>query len=99
MDKTQGFWIVIAGFVAILAALFFVVAKFTVATDVAAVLGPITTAIAGLGGASFGINLGQAGKAESDKQKDLAQKRAEFYVARLEPNGRDDVVKQAQALT
>jgi len=98
VDRNPGFWMVIAGLVTILVALWFVVGKFTTAADVTAVLGPITTAIAGLVGAFFGVNLGQQGKAEADKQRDLAQKRAEFYSAHLDPARKDEVVEKAQLL-
>lgn len=85
-----GLWVVLAGFVAILIALWFIVGRFTTAVDVTAVLGTVTTAVAGLGGAYFGMNLGQQGKAQADqarddaeKKKDAAQRRADLYRGQL----------------
>jgi len=98
-EKELGFWVVIVGIVAILGALWLVLGRFAVATDVSAVLGPVTTAIAGLGGAFFGISLGQAGKAASDTEKDKAQKRAEFYASRLDPAIAETTFREADALT
>jgi len=88
-----GLIVVLAGFVAILIGLWFVVINYKVASDATAVLGVITTAIAGLGGAFFGVAIGQQGTANANKErtaaeagKDAAQLRAERYLAYVEPN-------------
>jgi hypothetical protein len=92
--------IVVVAFIAILAALVIVLGRATDAKDVGAILGPVTTAIAGLGGAFFGVNLGVQSKESAEKArdspveaKDKAQQRAEMYLARLPP----DVGAQVQA--
>jgi len=88
-----GLIVVLAGFVAILIGLWFVVINYKVASDATAVHGVITTAIAGLGGAFFGVAIGQQGTANANKErtaaeagKDAAQLRAERYLAYVEPN-------------
>jgi hypothetical protein len=95
--------IVLIGFGAILVALWIVTGKFADAKDVSSVLAPITTAIAALGGAFFGVSLGQQGKeaaeqgrekAEEDRSK--AQKRAEMYLARLPADVGQEVQQQMQ---
>ena len=93
MDKLKlqlGAAIVVVAFIAILAALVIDLGRATDAKDVGAILGPVTTAIAGLGGAFFGVNLGAQGKESAEKArdsaveaKDKAQQRAEMYLARL----------------
>ncbi len=95
-----GLIVVLAGFVAILIGLWFVVINYKVASDATAVLGVITTAIAGLGGAFFGVAIGQQGTANANKErtaaeagKDAAQLRAERYLAYLEPNVAKTLVK------
>jgi len=95
-----GLIVVLAGFVAILIGLWFVVINYKVASDATAVLGVITTAIAGLGGAFFGVAIGQQGTANANKErtaaeagKDAAQMRAERYLAYLEPNVAKTLVK------
>jgi hypothetical protein len=84
--------IVIIGFAAILVSLWLVLGRFSDAKDVTTILGPITTAIAGLGGAFFGVSLGQQGKEkaeqardQAEQAKDKAQQRAEMYLAQLPP--------------
>ena len=106
MDKVKaqlGAVIVVIGFIAILAALWIVVGSFKDAKDVTSILAPITTAIAALGGAFFGVSLGQQGKeqaeqgrqkAEADRSK--AQQRAEMYLARLPPDVGQQVQQEAQ---
>jgi hypothetical protein len=106
VDKVKaqlGAAIIVIGFAAILIALWIVVGRFTEAKDVTSILAPITTTIAGLGGAFFGVSLGQQGKeqaeqgrqkAEDDRSK--AQQRAEMYLARLPPEVGQEVQQQAQ---
>lgn len=97
-DKALGFRVVIAGIIGILVALWVVLSRFSAANDVLAVLGPVTTAIAGLGGAFFGISLGQAGKAETERQKDKAQRRAELYAGRLSAQDVQQLQPQIDAI-
>jgi mRNA-degrading endonuclease toxin of MazEF toxin-antitoxin module len=106
VDKLKvqlGAAIILVGFGAILVALWIVTGKFADAKDVGSVLAPITTTIAALGGAFFGVSLGQQGKekaeqgrekAEDDRSK--AQQRAEMYLARLPPDVAQEVQQQVQ---
>lgn len=87
-----GLIVVIAGFVAILFGLWLVVVNYKTATDATAVLGIITTAVAGLGGAFFGVAIGQQGTASANKEraaaeagKDEAQRRALRFAAHMDP--------------
>ncbi len=87
-----GLIVVIAGFVAILFGLWLVVINYKTATDATAVLGIITTAVAGLGGAFFGVAIGQQGTASANKEraaaeagKDEAEKRALRFAAHMDP--------------
>jgi hypothetical protein len=106
VDKLKvqlGAGIIILGFLAILVSLWLVLGKFTDAKDVTTILGPITTAIAGLGGAFFGVSLGQQGKEkaeqardQAEQAKDKAQQRAEMYLAQLPPEIGQQVQQSAQ---
>ncbi len=87
-----GLLVVLAGFVAILIGLLLVVINYKVASEATAILGIITTAIAGLGGAFFGVTLGQQGTASANKQraaaeaaKDEAQLRTLKFAANMDP--------------
>jgi len=100
MPVFYGLLVVLTGFVAILIGLWVVVINYKAAADATAVLGVITTAIAGLGGAFFGVAIGQQGTANANKEraaaeagKDAAQMRAERYLAYLEPNVAKTLVK------
>jgi hypothetical protein len=93
MALLYGMLVVLGGFVAILIALWLVVINYDKSADATAVLGAITTAIAGLGGAFFGITVGQQGTASANKQravaeaaKDEAQMRTIKFAANMDPN-------------
>jgi hypothetical protein len=86
-----GMIVVVAGFVTILIGLAAVlIAKPT--SDPTAILGIVTTAIAGLGGAFFGVTVGQQGTATANKEraaaeaaKDEAQMRTIKFAAYMDP--------------
>jgi hypothetical protein len=87
-----GLIVVLTGFVAILVGLLIVVLNYRTATDATAILGVITTAIAGLGGAFFGVAIGQQGTATANRErtvaeagKDEAQMRALRFAANMDP--------------
>jgi len=87
-----GLIVVVAGFVAILIGLYLVVVNYKTATDATAILGIITTAIAGLGGAFFGVAIGQQGTASANKErnaaeaaKDEANMRSIKFAANMDP--------------
>jgi hypothetical protein len=87
-----GLIVVVSGFVAILIGLWLVVINYKTASDATAILGIITTAIAGLGGAFFGVAIGQQGTATANKErtaaeagKDEAQMRALRFAANMDP--------------
>lgn len=87
-----GLIVVVAGFIAILIGLWLVVINYKTAADATAILGIITTAIAGLGGAFFGVAIGQQGTATANRErtaaeagKDEAQMRALKFAANLDP--------------
>jgi hypothetical protein len=87
-----GLIVVLTGFVAILVGLLIVVLNYRTATDSTAILGVITTAIAGLGGAFFGVAIGQQGTATANRErsvaeagKDAAQMRALRFAANMDP--------------
>jgi hypothetical protein len=69
---TFGLIVVVAGFVAIMIALWLVVINYHAAADATAVLGIVTTAIAGLGGAFFGVAVGQQGTVSANKDRAAA---------------------------
>jgi hypothetical protein len=96
MDQIKaqlGAVIVLAGFVGILIALWLVLGRFADAKDVTSIMAPITTAIAGLGGAFFGVNLGQQGKEKAEDDRNKAQQRAELYASQL-PKAEADAIMQ-----
>jgi uncharacterized membrane protein len=87
-----GLIVVLTGFAAILLGLLIVVLNYKTATDATAILGVITTAIAGLGGAFFGVAIGQQGTATANRErsvaeagKDEAQMRALKFAANMDP--------------
>ena len=87
-----GLIVVVAGFVAILLGLWLVVINYKTAADATAILGIITTAIAGLGGAFFGVAIGQQGTSSANKEranaevaKDEAQMRTIKFAANMDP--------------
>jgi hypothetical protein len=97
-DNTQvlyGLIVVLAGFVAILFSLVVVLVSYKSASDATsatAILGVITTAIAGLGGAFFGVAVGQQGTANANRDriaaeagKDQAQMRTLKFAANMDP--------------
>jgi hypothetical protein len=83
--------VVVAGFITIAIGLAMVlIAKPT--SDPTAILGIVTTAIAGLGGAFFGVTVGQQGTMTANKEraaaeaaKDVAQMRTIKYAANMDP--------------
>jgi hypothetical protein len=70
---TFGLIVVVSGFVAILLALWLVVINYHAASDATAILGIITTAVAGLGGAFFGVAVGQQGTVSANKDRAAAE--------------------------
>jgi hypothetical protein len=85
-----GMTVVLAGFVAILLSVA-IVLNYKVA-DASAILGTIITAIAGLGGAFFGVAIGQQGtntankeRAASEASKDAAQAQTLRFAAYMDP--------------
>jgi ABC-type lipoprotein release transport system permease subunit len=109
MAVVYGLIVVVAGFVAILIALWLIVinanASNTSSTakglsDPAAFMGMVSIAIAGLGGAFFGVALGLQGVVNANKEraaaeaaKDAVQMRAERYLAYVEPEVAKTLVK------
>jgi hypothetical protein len=100
MAVVYGLIVVVAGFVAILIALWLIVINADTSntgstrglSDPAAFMGMVSIAIAGLGGAFFGVALGLQGVVNANKEraaaeaaKDAVQLRAERYLAYLEP--------------
>jgi hypothetical protein len=92
MALIYGMIVVIAGFVAILIGLFLVLLNVKAGSDATAILGMITTAIAGLGGAFFGVTVGQQGTTSANKEraaaeaaKDEAQMRTIKFAAYMDP--------------
>jgi hypothetical protein len=101
-----GLAVVVTGFVAILLALIVVVLNSNGSgtakglADPAGLLGMVAIAIAGLGGAFFGVALGLQGVVNANKEraaaeaaKDAVQMRAERYLAYLEPDVARTLVK------
>ena len=109
MAVVYGLIVVVAGFVAILIALWLIVINANTSntssnakglSDPAAFMGMVAIAIAGLGGAFFGVALGLQGVVNANKEraaaeadKDAVQMRAERYLAYLEPEVAKTLVK------
>jgi hypothetical protein len=90
---TFGLIVVVAGFVAIVIALWLVVINYHAAADATAVLGIVTTAVAGLGGAFFGVAVGQQGTVSANKDraaavaaKDEAFRQTLRFAAHMDPS-------------
>jgi uncharacterized membrane protein YccF (DUF307 family) len=87
-----GMGVVLAGFVSILIGLWLVVINYKTAADAMAILGIVTTAIAGVGGTVFGVAIGQLGVSSANKQraaaeaaKDEAQAKTLKFAAYMDP--------------
>lgn len=87
-----GLVVVVAGFAAILIALFLVLINNKVGDSATAILGLITTSITGLGGAAIGFAVGQQGtssanneRAAAEAARDEAQMRTIKFAAYLDP--------------
>ncbi len=100
MAVLYGLIVVVAGFATILIALWLVLINIKSLTDPTAFLGMIVIAIAGLGGAFFGVALGLQGVVNANKEraaaeaaKDVVQQRAERYLANLDPEVAKTLVK------
>ncbi len=88
-----GLIVVVLGFAAILIGLVVVLINVKAGSDATALLGVVTTAIAGLGGAFFGIAIGQHGTASANRDraaaeaaKDEAQMRTIRFAANMDPS-------------
>jgi hypothetical protein len=88
-----GLIVVVTGFVAIVIALWLVVINYHAAADATAVLGIVTTAVAGLGGAFFGVAVGQQGTVSANKDraaavaaKDEAFRQTLRFAAHMDPS-------------
>ncbi len=95
-----GLIVVVAGFATILIALWLILINIKSLADPTAFLGMIVIAIAGLGGAFFGVALGLQGVVNANKEraaaeaaKDVVQQRAERYLANLDPEVAKTLVK------
>ena len=96
-----GLIVVVAGFATILIALWLILINIIKSlADPTAFLGMIVIAIAGLGGAFFGVALGLQGVVNANKEraaaeaaKDVVQQRAERYLANLDPEVAKTLVK------
>jgi hypothetical protein len=91
MALLYGLIVVVAGFAAILVALWLVLIN-KAGNDATAILGVIATAVAGLGGAFFGVTVGQQGttsanreRAAAEAAKDAAQMRTIKFAAYMDP--------------
>lgn len=84
-DKTVlGFWIVIAGLLAVLAVFGLGVWKYSSAADAATAMSAVTGAIGAIVGAFFGVQVGSAGKDKSDNARDQAEKKLVRSLAALQ---------------
>ena len=68
-----GFWVVIGGLVVIVLAFFAAIARWTVASDVTAVVGSVTGVVGTVVGAFFGVQVGSAGKEKAENERNTAQ--------------------------
>lgn len=80
-----GFWLVLAGIVAVVAVFIAAGVRWSDAADVAAVVGSVTGIIGTLVGAFFGFQAGSEGRREAEVSRDLAEARAMKLAAHLEP--------------
>ncbi|HSR47576.1 MAG TPA: hypothetical protein VLL77_06255 [Anaerolineales bacterium] len=80
-----GFWVVLAGILAVLIVFVAAAVRWTEASDVATVVGSVTAVIGTLVGAFFGFQVGSEGRAAAERARAEAEGRAMRLAAHLEP--------------
>lgn len=80
-----GFWIIIAGFLVVLAVFLISAHKWPDSKDVTAAVGAVTGTVGSLAGAFFGVRAGSEGKDKADAQRDVAQAKVERLAGLMDP--------------
>lgn len=81
-----GFLVVIAGFVLVGIVFYFSIHKWLESKDVTAAVGSVTSVVGTLAGAFFGVNIGAAGKARAESERNSAQKTVAKLAALVQPS-------------
>ena len=88
-----GAWLIGAAFVLLGVVFGIAVARFTAASDVAAVVGAMATVVGTIVGAFFGVQAGSSGKEAADAGRAQAERAARMALAKVNPASADDLVK------
>jgi hypothetical protein len=80
-----GLWAVFAGLAAICIVAVVGVLRYSAPSDAAAAIAPVVAAISALTGAYFGVQVGSAGKEQSDNARDAAHNEAVKFAAIADP--------------
>jgi len=87
-----GFWLVVIGIVAVLAAYAVAFWQWDSATDAAAALAPITAVIGALVGAFFGLQVGTEGREKAQAAKDREAEKVQRLAAAMDPQAARQVL-------
>jgi len=96
-EKTEmGFWVVLAGLLAVLAVYTIGVWKYSSAADASAAIGAVTGAIGAIVGAFFGIQAGAAGKDKAENARTEAESKLNrlLLAEKLPPNEAQLIFKE-----
>jgi hypothetical protein len=85
MRWKYGLWAVFAGLAAICVVAVVGVLRYSTPGDAAAAIAPVVAAISALTGAYFGVQIGSAGKEQSDAARDAAHSEAMKFAAIADP--------------
>ena len=88
-----GAWLIGAAFVLLAVVLGIAVWRFTVASDVAAVVGSVATVIGTIVGAFFGVQVGSSGKEAAEAGRAHAERATRLALGKLDPHAADDILK------
>ena len=90
-----GLWAVFAGLAAICVVSVVGVLRYSTPSDAAAAIAPVVAAISALTGAYFGVQVGSAGKEQSDAARDAAHSEALKFAAIADPQMAQDLIDMA----
>jgi hypothetical protein len=85
MRILYGFWVVVLGFGLVALVALAAIYKWTTAAEVATVVSSITGVVGTVVGAFFGLQVGSAGKAKAEADRNAAEERALRLAAAVEP--------------
>jgi hypothetical protein len=90
-----GLWAVFAGLLAICVVAVVGVLRYSTPSDAATAIAPVVAAISALTGAYFGVQIGSAGKEQSDAARDAAHSEAMKFAAIADPRMAQQLIEMS----